>query len=181
MSTVVNKKSFELFEFANTPEYDPVDWLINPDLSRVRGADKKYWYIKDGELYLMDPDLQRKMDDANLQHIKAAACKQVDEETAEFLSNGFEFPAMSGKRIALSNEDRMMLQGIVVLGMESEAMYPISIREVEGGVRRLLSKNDVASLVQSDIAHRLHAKKKADQTKTKVMESLSAEQIRKLR
>lgn len=178
MSTVVNKRSFEVIEHANTPEYDPAEWLINPDLSRVRGVDKKYWYIKDGQLHEMDADLKRKLDDASLGEIKAKAIQQVEEETRLMLSSGFEFPAMSGKHICLSNEDRMMLQGIVVLGMEAEAIYPITIREIGGGARRLLSKNDVASLVQSDIAHKLRIKKQEDEIKTKILESLSAEKAR---
>jgi hypothetical protein len=178
MSTVVNRMTFDVIEHANTPEYDPSIWLINPDLSKVRNSPKKYWYVKNNEILEMDGEIKKKLDDADLGRIKAEAVQQIEAETREHMTQGFEFPAQSGKKIALSNDDRMMLQGIIALGIES-IQYPIMIKEVGGGTRRLLSKNDVASLVHSDIIYRLRVKKTEDEFKTRVMESLSADQVRK--
>ena len=179
MSTVVNRVSFEVIHDANTPDYDPASWLVNPNMSAVQGVDKKYWFVRGNELHAMEPEARVKIDDADLAGTKRAFIAEAEALLAEMLAEGFEFPAGTGERISLSNDDRMMLQGIIALGMES-VEYPISIRKEGGGFRRLLSKNDVASLIQSDIIHRLHLKKQIDNFRTKVEESLSADEIRKV-
>ena len=179
MSTAVHKTTFQVIEDANTPEYASNDWLINPDLSRVRDVDKKYWYLKDGELHQMDNELKRKLDDADLAGVKQQSCKAIDDQTDSILSKGFEYPAMSGKHMILSNKDRLMLQGIIVLSMES-VQYPIFIQYVDGSNCKLLSKSDVSSLAQSDVAHYLQIKKAGDEAKTKIMEALSADKVREV-
>lgn len=42
MSTVVNKTTFQVIPLANTPDYDPIDWLINPVFPQCAS---KYWKL----------------------------------------------------------------------------------------------------------------------------------------
>jgi len=46
MANVVNKTTAEFRRSVNTPDYDPIEWIINPDLSSVKSVDKKYWKVK---------------------------------------------------------------------------------------------------------------------------------------
>ncbi len=45
MATVVNRATKELRTSVNTPDFNPIDWIINPDLSGVAGVPSKYWNI----------------------------------------------------------------------------------------------------------------------------------------
>ena len=40
MATVVNKTTLQVIKSVNTPEYDPSEWLINPD---IPDAPKRHW------------------------------------------------------------------------------------------------------------------------------------------
>jgi hypothetical protein len=42
MSNAFNKLTGELRESVNTPDYDPAEWVINPDLSAVDGIPLRY-------------------------------------------------------------------------------------------------------------------------------------------
>ena len=53
MSSVVNKTTFQYIQYVNTPDYDPTDWLINPDLSAVAGLDPMYWKVVAGAVVPM--------------------------------------------------------------------------------------------------------------------------------
>jgi len=54
MSDVVNKLTGQYLTSVNTPDYDPVDWLINPDLSAVAGVPQQYWKVENDAVVEMD-------------------------------------------------------------------------------------------------------------------------------
>lgn len=45
MATVLNRTTLELIESAHTPDYDPAEWIVDPDLSQVAGVPRRYWKI----------------------------------------------------------------------------------------------------------------------------------------
>ena len=45
MSSVFNRTDGRFIESVNTPDFDPADWIINPDLSAVAGNPVRYWII----------------------------------------------------------------------------------------------------------------------------------------
>jgi hypothetical protein len=45
MASVFNRTTKEFRGSVNTPDFDPADWIINPDVSAVAGAPTKYWII----------------------------------------------------------------------------------------------------------------------------------------
>lgn len=45
MANVLNRTSLDYFESVNTPDYDPAEWLINPDLSALDGVPVAHWKI----------------------------------------------------------------------------------------------------------------------------------------
>lgn len=46
MASVLHRVTKQVLPSVNTPDYDPVDWIINPDLSAVTGLLAKYWVIE---------------------------------------------------------------------------------------------------------------------------------------
>lgn len=46
MASVLNRTTKQLLNSVNTPEYNPKDWIIKPDLSLVKGVDPKFWVIE---------------------------------------------------------------------------------------------------------------------------------------
>lgn len=45
MADAIHRTTLQQVSSVNTPDYDPGDWIINPDLSAVSGVLKKYWKI----------------------------------------------------------------------------------------------------------------------------------------
>lgn len=55
MANVLNRTTLQYLKSVNTPDYDPADWIINPDLSAVNGVPKKYWKISGNSVLEMTP------------------------------------------------------------------------------------------------------------------------------
>ncbi len=64
MSAVLNRTTKEFHGSAHTPNFPVADWIINPDLSAVRGQPKKYWKISGDRVSLASASEQSDIDDA---------------------------------------------------------------------------------------------------------------------
>lgn len=67
MASVLNRTTMEFIPSANTPDFDPADWIINPDLSAVAGQPQRYWIIDplgSDTVRLATPAEQTAIDDA---------------------------------------------------------------------------------------------------------------------
>lgn len=67
MSDVLSRTTKELRKSVNTPDFDPVDWIINPELSAVNGEPVKYWITQafpDDNVTLSSPAQQTIIDAA---------------------------------------------------------------------------------------------------------------------
>jgi hypothetical protein len=49
MSNAFNRLTGQLRESVNTPDYDPAEWIINPDLSAIRGISRRYLKLGPGD------------------------------------------------------------------------------------------------------------------------------------
>ena len=54
MSSVLHRTTKQFHRSVNTPDFDPADWIINPDLSAVGGFPSKHWVITGDVVSLMD-------------------------------------------------------------------------------------------------------------------------------
>lgn len=54
MGDVLNRTTKEFLKSVNTPDYDPADWIVNPDLKDVSGVDPKYWVVEGDVVRSMD-------------------------------------------------------------------------------------------------------------------------------
>jgi hypothetical protein len=59
MANVLNRETKLYLESVNTPEYDPAEWLINPDLSAVEGHPTFYWTINPDDTVSLKSDEER--------------------------------------------------------------------------------------------------------------------------
>lgn len=46
MANVLNRNTLEFLRSVNTPDYDPEDWIINPDISNVENVPHRYWKLE---------------------------------------------------------------------------------------------------------------------------------------
>ena len=85
MATVLNRTTKQLIRSVNTPDYNPVDWIINPDLSAVEGFPSIYWTIT-GDVVTLQNQSERDATDAAI-----AAALITDQKTeAEQLHDDVE-------------------------------------------------------------------------------------------
>lgn len=83
MATVLNRTTKELKTSVNTPDYDPADWIINPNLDNVDGVDPKYWSIS-GDIVFAMPQHQRDSIDTQ----EAMAAEATEKATAKAVVDG---------------------------------------------------------------------------------------------
>ena len=53
MATVVNRTTFQIIESANSPDYDPILWLVNPpglENLQANAIPIRYWKVVDDDL-----------------------------------------------------------------------------------------------------------------------------------
>lgn len=62
MATVLRRTTKQFRRSVNTPDFDPADWIINPDVDAVIGAPTKYWLISGDVVSLMDQAAQDVVD-----------------------------------------------------------------------------------------------------------------------
>jgi len=79
MATVYNKTTHAIIESANTPDYDPSEWLINPDLSGVAGVPQRYRKLVGDVPTEMTQAEKDAVDAAALVASRAAAVAQLEQ------------------------------------------------------------------------------------------------------
>lgn len=177
MSTVVHRKSFEVVKHANTPDYDPNTWLINPDMSKVSGFDKKYWMVRGDELVPMTEAARKKIEESEIDDIKARRYGEFESNTQLAVGAGFEYPAGSNKKIALSDTDRITLNGLAVHDFPAE-VFPVVVTGMNGREVSLNGLDDVKALIKADIAFRIGAKRAELELKRRVREAQTIEAVK---
>lgn len=83
MSKVINKSTFKIIEFANTPDYMDGNWIINPT---IPSCDKRYWKILNNDIVEMSPEEKNMVNYKTLSTIYLIEEKQLLQN-----QNGVEF------------------------------------------------------------------------------------------
>lgn len=76
MANVLNRTTKQYLESVNTPDFNPVDWIINPDLSQVTGFSSKYWSISGDTVSLLS---QAERDALDLSELEVSRDQIVDQ------------------------------------------------------------------------------------------------------
>jgi len=120
MADVLHKETLQYLKSVHTPNYDPEEWLINPDLSAVEGVDPKYWKIQDDKVLEMSGE---EKDTAYLEEVKAEAFQAIDARTREILAEGFSY---RNERFSLSQAAQLrMTELIFLLDQDAPLDFPI--------------------------------------------------------
>ena len=101
MATVVNKTTFRVILSANTPEYDPSEWLINPEIPSI--------YDEEGNFVEYEPKRYWKISGQNIVLKSSSERAQAD---AEFLDQTKEnkkndFKADQGQELLYAAQDNV--------------------------------------------------------------------------
>jgi len=100
MADVLNRTTKEYWQSVNTPEYPPAAWLINPDLSAVRGQSVKYWKIDGDVVSLMDATEQAAVEAAlNATRLQAVEDFLDDRGSAQGAYNTLLFKEINKLRV----------------------------------------------------------------------------------
>jgi len=132
MSNVLHRTTFQYLKSVNTPDYDPVDWVINPDFSQVQGAPTRHWKIV-GDTVTLAPQVERDAADAvALPGIKNGIMTEIDREVEQRIRQGFEWPAASGKFFSLSTNAQIKWTNLLL--SKDSLTYPIEVPTMDDKV-----------------------------------------------
>ena len=65
MARAIHRTIYNYLRSVHTPDFDPADWLINPDLSGVSGVPEKYWKVSGDSVVEMSQAEKDAVDAAN--------------------------------------------------------------------------------------------------------------------
>lgn len=132
MGYVVNRTTGEYLQSVNEPDYDPGDWLINPDLSPVSGVPERHWKV--------ETDAVAEMTDAEKAVIdKPIRRAEIDAKTSELIGEGVVEDA---KTISLSQEAQTNWVSLHIAA--SGLSYPYELMSLDD--KGVVSFADVAAL-----------------------------------
>lgn len=117
MADVLNRSTMTFIKSVNTPDYDPAEWLINPDLSAVAGVPVKYWKIDANDNVVEMTQAEKDaVDSSLLPSVQQELIKQIDAEAENRIHNGqgFEWPPTSGQYFSLSANAQTKWVGLMV-------------------------------------------------------------------
>lgn len=128
MATVINRNTLEILSSANTPDYDPATWLINPALPE---CDRKYWKVVGDSLVEMADNEKIEVDLVEAKNVKAA---EIAAWYAQTLDNGFDTEA--GYYLAATFENQTRFTQDATLQAQSLAANEISNSDLIGFLDR---------------------------------------------
>lgn len=94
MATVVNRTTFQIIDSANTPDYDPALWLINPpglDTLLASAVPVKYWKVVSDDLAEMTQP-EKDVVDTNAASVAAmilALQDQIDTDVSNYIQTRY--------------------------------------------------------------------------------------------
>lgn len=119
MASVLHRTTKQYIASAHTPNHDPADWIINPDMSGVAGVPSQYWKITGDTVSEMSA---AEKDAACLSDVKAAKCAAIDARTSELIAQGFTYDS---KTFSLSIEAQAKMAGVQQVKDNVAVTYPI--------------------------------------------------------
>lgn len=116
MANVLHRISKVYLRSVNTPEYSADDWIINPNLSAVKGYPEKYWAIDGNDVFLMDKTERATVDAEELAAAKAAviAAEIARLDSDPMLKALITFQAMK------SGESAAIIKATLIAAIEAQ-------------------------------------------------------------
>lgn len=145
MADVLNRITRELRTSQHEPDYNPAEWIINPDLSAVANVPQSRWIIDGDTVRPPDAGEIAAFDAADLAAAKEAKINAINAKTAALVTAGIE--VASGKVISTSIAALQNFQDIAIsisLGMPSP--FPQRISTLDEGVYEIQDLADFARI-----------------------------------
>lgn len=96
MANVLNKTTLEYRPSVHTPDFPSEEWLINPDLSQVKGVDPAYWVLDGPKVVPMTEEQRAAKDQQLAEAAKAEAVESARDETGR--------PLVKALAVVIANE-----------------------------------------------------------------------------
>lgn len=157
MANVVNRTAvpLQVLYSVNTPDYDPAEWIINPDLTILETVPLKYCKVS-GEFIVEMSTLEKAaVDAAELAAVKSLAINQVcsTREAKIEYGAGPEYPAASGKHIATTAADQVRWLSWQQIGGKWASLgmsYPFRVHSRDGSTYVDITKaNDFTAVLET--------------------------------
>lgn len=87
MANVLNRTTNQWIESVDTPDYDPAEWVINPDTTPVEGINPLFWFINEDDT--LRPMTIEEQDFLYLQRAKDRRRIRINEFRDERIRQGF--------------------------------------------------------------------------------------------
>jgi len=105
MANALNRNTLEHKRSVHSPDFDPTDWIINPNLLAVTGVPKKYWRISGDTVSEMTQVEKDAVDAGLLAAAKSARITQLQAEATEQIAIEMidSAPGAKGRFVAAQN------------------------------------------------------------------------------
>ena len=147
MAHVVHRTTVEYRTSVNTPDFDPQDWIINPDLSALLGiVPRVYWKVS-GDSVLEMSQAEKDARDAAIAAAELAAAKSGAEVSIDGLP-GYELRAL-----AMLTIDEINLLRQWLTSFKAEAAAATNLSNFQNRIASLPSMPD-RTLAQAKTAYK---------------------------
>ena len=110
MSIVVHKITLQVKYSVNTPEYDPTEWLIDPD---IPDAPKRYWIVEGDDLREATEEEKGPIDVEYLAQQKEQRIQELREQYNEALDSRYATRTLLYASYLLTKAMASMDEGVV--------------------------------------------------------------------
>lgn len=176
MASVLNRTTKELRHSVNTPDYDPAEWIINPDLSAVANEPTDAWVIE-GDVVRLPTDPEWITINANrLQAAKEAKCAVIDATSSAIVVSGVQ--VAPGVLVSTSLAASQNLQDILLGVMTArQNVLPITLSTTTGGVYQVPDVDTLNSVLDKFAAHKRTTLIRGQQLRAQVLAAATIAEV----
>lgn len=145
MADVLNRTTRELLTSKHEPDYDPADWIINPDLSAVANVPQSRWVIEGDTIRPPDETELAAFLAAELATAKAAKMTAIDSRTQSLLSLGVR---VNGASVSTSIAAQTTLLGMRLSLADGWITLPQDISTTDGGTHTITDQTEFNRVCQ---------------------------------
>lgn len=154
MGNVLNRETLVVLYSVNTPDYDPIYWVINPDLTILETVPMHYLKLIGDTLTEMTPEEKAVVDAAQLLAEKNRVIPLICQKRENKIDTGqVEYPQGSGKYLSISDEDQSRWLGWNAIGGKWNALgmsFPFRVHSRDGSTYVDITKaQDFTAVVEA--------------------------------
>lgn len=145
MADVLNRITRELRTSQHEPDYNPAEWIINPDLSAVANVPQSRWVVDGDTIRPPDESELAAFLATELAAAKAVKIADVDAKTQSLLSLGVR---VNGASVSTSIAAQTTLMGMRLSLAEGWISLPQDISTTDGGLHTIADQTEFTRVCQ---------------------------------